>query len=53
VCPIENDADGNEVMNTDECQEYDTYYLMFWTGNNNETISEDQTWVLERNPAVQ
>ncbi len=52
-CPLEEDYDGNEILNSDECQKYDTYYLMFWTGNTNELISEDQVWVVERNPAVE
>ncbi|MBN1336589.1 MAG: hypothetical protein JXB39_11580 [Deltaproteobacteria bacterium] len=51
-CTLDYDVNGNGIMNSDECREFDAYYLMFWTGNDNTILSEDQTWVVERNPAV-
>ena len=51
-CTASDDADGNELLVPDECD--DGQNLMFWAppSSSNNQLSSNQGWVLRRNPAA-
>jgi hypothetical protein len=52
-CDPSNDANGNGTMNSDECAGKGAENVMWWTLTSGEaTLSDDQSWVLRRNPVV-
>ena len=52
-CDASNDANGNGTMNSDECSGQGSENVMWWTlTSGSATLSDDQSWVLRRNPVV-
>jgi hypothetical protein len=52
-CPTSNDSNGNGTMNSDECAGKGAENVMWWTlTQGTATFSNDQGWVLRRNPAA-
>ncbi len=52
-CPITADANLNGQLNSDECEGMGAENVMWWTLTTGDaTLSDDQSWVLVRNPAV-
>ena len=52
-CAPSNDSNGNGTMNSDECDSSGARNVMWWTlGPNTEGLSDDQAWVMRRNPAA-
>jgi hypothetical protein len=53
-CTAADDANGNGVVEPSECAGKGAENLLFWgAGTGTSDVSDDQSWVLRRNPAVQ
>ncbi len=52
-CGVANDADANGVLSSAECAAHGSDNAMWWTlGSDSPAFSDDQVWVVARNPAV-
>jgi hypothetical protein len=49
-CSTNDDANSNGTLEPSECPDGDN--LMFWGQSDTSELSDDQSWVLRRNPAV-
>ncbi len=53
-CPASSDTDGNGLLDRDECAGKGAENVMFWAPSTDvsTTMTDDQGWVLQRNPVA-